>query len=1130
MYSKLISPFKGFDYLIGLLTENLDQKIAKLLQNQNIKSFVDKQKVGDADNTPDTQYLKRVANMFDPTPDKKFLEYVLKNWISGNINGFEDATVVREALKKYISFTARNTPGLEKDINKYADIGDLYKTLSALQPAKKEDVYKERIQNFLKAATEDNQKVTKIYDLPDGYHLYRVDAPPESEETGLFSKSEFCQGYWCIKRPSMSHYYPLFFLEKNGFIEIAVVPNATEIKNPYNQTQYTKEQFEAINFLFDNWKDINKKSGNKFFDPNTIRGGDFSYFNFYKKLKQNNLDFTSEQVGIEIEENKEKYNQPGKMYMPESLAKIEEFVKQNPQSYTTSKYYDTKVEITMDALKASYNNLPLNDKLKYHWFYFNTLLSCAPSANHISEYFDILKPFLPPSASTSLKALTELYRQHKDSILKVTNGATPKNVSRPEDLYYSYAYTYIFLILCNAFYFSTGVKDKNFVFDYQTPEEYENEIKKLKPLTHSYYSPDALKLFFGKTAVDYLKENIGKYSSILGNLAEDIGRGKDALSLAFNNLDIYTESIGYTGDRAEDQLKTIDLKEPNKDLINSQSKEFKSVYNIPEFSIFLGDILLSQQLSFAGNSGVEQNIKQTMEVSGYTDNYKAALDSIQAYKNIITDDKDYKYPKLFKPMSKGGIKDLLTAYQEQNPIDVNNFLAISYLVNIPNVERFSSISKSFANTKEGLKTTFEKEVTGDILPNIGNLVYDKLYKDLDQIDKNEKAKFTWASVFADKLYGNISGQIKKFYDPTDPSSLVIGNISNGLFDSEDYFKARGKNIPFSTLEDEDYSRKEIMDSFKDNVNITLYCSSLNSLKKLEEKYGEKFYPKNKSAFSRAIYFMAVLHSASYIGNLDSTYCVKHLVEAMLNLSPEEIKLLDGMNSFAIRFGTNKHVRAVLKNNQEVQKAIYNHFTPYSQVNSLKNFYIGTSNPIKAPENIEKALKLLKNKKYSEAFGGNVKNEYKVTYTELDPNKQNYIVKIGKYTLGKDFTEGLSVDQPYNQVGDQVLSSITYKNTQDLVSLIYGLEWDKIYIFINPAAYTNSRSFIITGKFFNAQTKEMEPIVYYRKETSPGAGQSLLYLLKSKMTVSDTIYSMRNKKTNINGVEIKHQTDVFTLKA
>jgi len=1128
MYSKLISTFRDFDYLLGLITENLDQKISKLLQNQNIKSFVDKQKAGDADNTNDTQYLKRVANMFDPTPDKKFLEYVLKNWISGNINGFEDAAVVREALKKYISFAARNTPGLEKDINKYADIGELYKTLSALQPAKKDDVYKERIQNFLKAAAEDKQKVTKIYDLPNSYHLYRVDSPPESEETGLFSKSDVCQGYWCIKRPSMSHYYPLFFLEKNGFIEIAVVPNATEIKNPYNQTQYSKEQFDAINFLFDNWEDINKKSGNKFFNPYAIRGGDFGYFIFIKKLNQNNLDFSSEQVGIEIEENKEKYNQPGKMYMPESLAKVLEFIKQNTQTYVTSKYYDTKVEVTMGALKASYNNLALNDKLKYHWFYFNTLLSCAPSANHISEYFDILKPFLPPSASTSLKALTELYRQHKDVILKVTNGATPKNVTRPEDLYYSYAYTYIFLILCNAFYFSTGVKDKNFIFEYQTPEEYENEIKKLKPLTHTYYTQTALIQFFGKTAVDYLSENIGKYSTILGDLANDIGRNQDALAVAFNNLDIYTESIGYTGGRVEDQLKTIDLKEPNKDLINSQSKEFKSVYNIPEFSIFLGDILLKQQLSFAGNSDVEQNIKQSMEGSGYTDNYKAALNSIQAYKDIITGDKDYKYPKLYKTMSKGGIKDLLSAYQEQNPIDVNNFLALNYLTNIPNADRFGVISKSFANTQEGLKTAFEKEVTGDILPNIGDLVYDKLYKDLEQIDKNEKTKFTWASVFADKRYGNVSGQIKKFYDPTDPSSLVIGNISNSLFDSEDYYKSRGKNIPFSTLEDEDYSRKEIIDSFKDNANITLYCSSLNSLKKLEEKYGEKFYPKNKSAFSRAIYFMAVLHSGSNIGNLDSKYCVNHLVEAMLNLSPQEIRLLDNLNSFAIRFGTNKHVRGVLRNNEEVQQAIYNHFIPYSQAMSLKNFYIGTSNPIKAPENIEKALKLLKNKKYSEAFGGKSKNEYKVTYTILDPNKQEYIVRIGKYTLGKDFKEGLAVDQTYNQVGDQVLSSTTYINTQNLVSLIYKLEWERIFIFVNPKSY--SRSFIITGMFFNAQTKETEPIVYYRKETSPGAGQSLLYLLKTKMTVSDAIYNMREKKSNINGVEISHQTDVFTLKA
>jgi hypothetical protein len=274
--------------------------------------------------------------------------------------------------------------------------------------------------------------------------------------------------------------------------------------------------------------------------------------------------------------------------------------------------------------------------------------------------------------------------------------------------------------------------------------------------------------------------------------------------------------------------------------------------------------------------------------------------------------------------------------------------------------------------------------------------------------------------------------------------------------------------------------------------------------------------------------MAVLHSGSNIGNLDSKYCVNHLVEAMLNLSPQEIRLLDNLNSFAIRFGTNKHVRGVLRNNEEVQQAIYNHFIPYSQAMSLKNFYIGTSNPIKAPENIEKALKLLKNKKYSEAFGGKSKNEYKVTYTILDPNKQEYIVRIGKYTLGKDFKEGLAVDQTYNQVGDQVLSSTTYINTQNLVSLIYKLEWERIFIFVNPKSY--SRSFIITGMFFNAQTKETEPIVYYRKETSPGAGQSLLYLLKTKMTVSDAIYNMREKKSNINGVEISHQTDVFTLKA
>ncbi len=86
----------------------------------------------------------------------------------------------------------------------------------------------------------------------------------------------------------------------------------------------------------------------------------------------------------------------------------------------------------------------------------------------------------------------------------------------------------------------------------------------------------------------------------------------------------------------------------------------------------------------------------------------------------------------------------------------------------------------------------------------------------------------------------------------------------------------------------------------------------------------------------------------------------------------------------------------------------------------------------------------------------------------------------------------------------------------------------MYIFINPTSV--NRSFIITGKFFNTQTKEMEPIVYYRKETSPGAGQSRLYLLNSNMPVTDTILGLSNKKADINDFYIDPKTDVFTLKA
>jgi hypothetical protein len=125
---------------------------------------------------------------------------------------------------------------------------------------------------------------------------------------------------------------------------------------------------------------------------------------------------------------------------------------------------------------------------------------------------------------------------------------------------------------------------------------------------------------------------------------------------------------------------------------------------------------------------------------------------------------------------------------------------------------------------------------------------------------------------------------------------------------------------------------------------------------------------------------------------------------------------------------------------------------------------------------------------------------KVTFKDIKEKNPaaRYIIQIGKYTLGKDFREGVMFDQTWSDIGIQVLSGPTNDNLTVIKNGTKDLKWLKIYKFFNKTSY--GASYIITGTVKDQETGEELPILYYRKETTPGAGQSLIYLPEHFYTV------------------------------
>lgn len=1055
MYAKAINPIKnGFSTLIDLLFENLDQKIKKLLQNKSIADFVELKNQGNYQGTPET-FLKKIANQFDPTPDKKYLEFILRSWMMEDIQGFEDAAEVRGALVKYIKAAARNTPGINKDINSYKSIAGLYEYLHTLE-TQQEDKYAARKQIF-------NNKIKSypgiefIADIPNGYRLFKASKPPEKEPgedapTSIFSEPDICQGYWCIKSPAMRSYYPLWFLEKNGFIELAVVPNANQIRNPFNSNQFNAEQLEALKYLYFNWRKIKESSGGKFFDMNEP-SGDFE--DLRERIEYHDIANINEQVFMqEISELKDKYNEPYKFPDFQSIEKEVNFLK-------TKRYSSLKPEILNkinSILRKDYvQNNSMQDKLKYHWFYYNISIFFIELGNIYQglDWFSpgyILEPFLPPSSANSLKAITTLYLNNFD---KLFLQSRPKEGLITDSKKGSYSISFMFIMGSNAALYS---KSGDTIGTYNLDKnKIENDVATVSKLV-SFHGAEKV------TTENSLKQTKA-YTDFIRPMNNDFHE--------FNIDKFYdwffsTEYSEKFAEKEREELsKQLYIKKPNEHIISSSGELFKKITSFTVANLLSLPAHSSQSGYWSHQNSMVENF-----IGGKYNIYQAIKDvygDLEAAPNTS--------------MVYGGISEL---YQEidlgEETMDVNTALGALFALNYNVVNGDLEHRSRHFNDDRGSYFTSgvtlgelpsPLKFTGKLNPDTTKKVLRSLY---DVMEKMEQAKMQGdlsEDTYTKESFEAIK-RLKRVFSPDNPSSLIIGTSCL---------------IPYQTYDRRD-SKKNLT-----NINDVVVCNNiLNQYifnETLKKQYGKAYYPENIIPEDRLYFYVSVLRAynttipANSV-NMDDIYNIIENIVTNLNLLDKATyaKVMNvDVSNVPSTLGYNNYFAAAVKQKPEIIEQLFN-IAKKNKVreNILVTYYARGTKPIKAPAEIEEALNLKKIKKYADTFYKGEKPEVKMEFVDL----KTPTLDFGKYkipgSLARDV--GYYKGDPY-EIMNEVLakSPVSLKYLTDFRDK-WGAQFKTVYAYVPKSAATNKFSkYFFAGEIMDDEQEKMVPFIIIQKPNS-----------------------------------------------
>jgi len=183
------------------------------------------------DNVEDKQkYVQDVADQYDPSNEKIYIQWILKMMQAGNIRGDEDKEDVRKMLEKFSEAKLRKKlQGNEADINFYKSPGQLSRHMA--EKIGEKMTKKEQLQ------IGEKQGIKKIAEQ-GGMQLYAITTPEAANK-------HLQQTGWCVKHPSYWEGY-------------AKGENRTEIHylivKPDEQTistdgrVYDKRKYRLVNF------------------------------------------------------------------------------------------------------------------------------------------------------------------------------------------------------------------------------------------------------------------------------------------------------------------------------------------------------------------------------------------------------------------------------------------------------------------------------------------------------------------------------------------------------------------------------------------------------------------------------------------------------------------------------------------------------------------------------------------------------------------------------------------------------------------------------------------------------------------------------------------------------------------
>ena len=204
-----------FDHLIEetlelyRLEEGFEQKIphlVKLVKDDN--NLFNKE-----------DYVKWVAEEFDPTPNKEYITWILRMLAKGNIRGKEDAQKVKERLAQFHVLKRNpNFPKENRDINSFRLYGDLAFMVDDFKDVKTKGETNRQQQQEGKQL---------LADIPP-YKIFLITTPEAAAKT-------FRNTDWCVKDPTYFKTYnpkEFYFISKD--------------EKPYGLLHTQSEQFMDV--------------------------------------------------------------------------------------------------------------------------------------------------------------------------------------------------------------------------------------------------------------------------------------------------------------------------------------------------------------------------------------------------------------------------------------------------------------------------------------------------------------------------------------------------------------------------------------------------------------------------------------------------------------------------------------------------------------------------------------------------------------------------------------------------------------------------------------------------------------------------------------------------------------------